>query len=514
MKTFSLTSWHLRSAWRVVFRIFSSPRFFWAIAGLLFFQAGWIAISARYPGAFDEQYHFGIIQIFTHHLSPLLTSQPASADQFGALPHGSSLMYHYVMSLPLRLLQALHVSQTDQIISLRLLNVILLCSTLIPLRKLFLLVGVSRTVTHALLLFFVCIPVVPLLGSQINYDNVLIPLTALSMLLLVQIVKAFQAKTVAVSKIVQLLLICVFASLVKYAFLPIFLAIVVVVGIRSFRLHKGIRPAVADWLRTTPRLLLGAYVGLMILLLGQFVATYGYNSVRYHTPIPDCSAVLTVNRCQAYSPWERNYRFANTFSHPHFGQILTYGWDWLTQSIRELVFTISSSFMSDGMTVAYYAKEPLPILWAAAWVVFVIGLLLVILHLKQIWRDALLRTLLTVSLFYIAVLFLQNFRDFYKTGMPVAIHGRYLLPILPFLFVLAARSFEWSLVLHKRFLKRHRFAIQAAVTVVCLLLLTQGGGLLAYMVRSDDDWHTFGSPAVQHINRTTHDVLKHTIIGA
>ncbi len=43
----------------------------------------WIAVSAIYPMLFDEEYHLGIIEIYSHQLSPFITVQPPEAAFHG-----------------------------------------------------------------------------------------------------------------------------------------------------------------------------------------------------------------------------------------------------------------------------------------------------------------------------------------------------------------------------------------------------------------------------------------------
>src|SRR6185312_5810861 len=102
---------------RRILTIVSSPRFFWAIVLLLAFQASWIALSARYPMAFDEDFHFGVIRIYAHHLSPFLSGQPPGADAYGAVAHDPSYLYHYLMSFPYRLISLFTDNQTAQVIA-------------------------------------------------------------------------------------------------------------------------------------------------------------------------------------------------------------------------------------------------------------------------------------------------------------------------------------------------------------------------------------------------------------
>src|SRR4051794_33439598 len=81
-----------------------SRAFFVAIMVLFVIEAVWIAFSATYPMVFDENTHFGIIQLYAHKWSPLFLHQPPHAEFAGALTRDPSYFYHYLMSFPYRLL--------------------------------------------------------------------------------------------------------------------------------------------------------------------------------------------------------------------------------------------------------------------------------------------------------------------------------------------------------------------------------------------------------------------------
>ena len=55
-----------------------SNKFFYIIIGFFVVEALWFVFSAIYPMAFDEDFHFGLIQLYSHHLSPFLSEQPAN----------------------------------------------------------------------------------------------------------------------------------------------------------------------------------------------------------------------------------------------------------------------------------------------------------------------------------------------------------------------------------------------------------------------------------------------------
>lgn len=485
-----------------------SGGFFGLSVAVLVIEAAWIALSARYPQAFDEQFHLGIIKLYAQQLSPFFAHQPAGADAFGAVTRDPSYLYHYLMSFPYRLIAHFTGDLTIQVISLRFINIGLLASSLYIFRKVLAYTPASQALINTTLFFFVLTPVVPLLGSQINYDNLTVPLTGLAVWLTLRFLERLRTLQVWRWDIIgQLLVLCLLASLVKYAFLPVFVALGLVViyswfKYRSQRLRYYLPPS---------RLHRAALVVGLVVSLGLFGQMYGVNMVRYHTPTPECDQVLSVQQCQAYSPWARNYNDEQHKTHLSLPHIAEYPFSWLYHSMGELVFTVASGFNDSG-DVDYWVGSQLIVIEILAWGVFAGGVGLGLVYGRRIWRHESLRLFLVVSLLYCGALGAQNFLDFLRTGQPVAVHGRYLLPILPLVYLIIALVFRKALGSFKlaHFSVANRKLSLAGATLV--LLLVEGGGFVTYIVRSDPSWFWPQSSHAQTVNSRAQKLLKPLVL--
>jgi hypothetical protein len=430
-----------------------SRQFFWLIIAGLVLQAAWVAASGRYPMAFDEDFHLGVIRLYVHHLSPFWGTHPAAADAFGAVNRDPSYLYHYLLSFPYRLIAHFTADQTIQVMVLRSINIGLMATALVLYRKLLLFVGASRALTNAVLLLFVLLPIVPLLAAQINYDNLLLPLTAASLLFVARFGRELDRyQRFNIVNFGGWALTCMFASLVKYAFLPIALSQAAYVGYRLYRTYPNGKKL---WLSigfgislVSRRLRWLLLVCLMILSVLSF-ERYGLNLVHYHTPVPDCGQVLTVRQCSAYGPWARDYNLALS------GIVLG------LLSAGTLIFVLPRLWRSD--------KRPVIVLFAV------------------------------VSIAYVGILWLDEYRAFLRTGQPVAINGRYLLPIMPLLLVTAGWSFRELFGA-----KREVFKLgTVSIATVCLLW---GGGAMTYVLRSSNAWYWPSTP-LKNANHTLQQSL-------
>jgi hypothetical protein len=287
-----------------------------------------------------------------------------------------------------------------------------------------------------------------------------------------------------VRKLLGLFTLCIFASLVKYAFLPIFLVIVGYVIINLFRssgnLSKLSRAFSTGW-RQTGKLWRWGLIILLLLASSLFVERYGINVIRYHTPVADCGQVLDFEHCQSYGPWIRDYNLEQTKVNPETNP-LAYTQHWFYGMWFRTFFAV------DGPSTGFQTRGPLlspsvgAIIWAS------LGGLALLLTTKRLWwryDGVVLWLFVSVSVVYVAVLWLQEYQLFTQTGKPVAINGRYLLPILPMVILL--------LILAINELIKN---VTAKYLLGCLVLLSLvwGGGVLTYILRSNDAWYWSNTP--------------------
>jgi hypothetical protein len=478
-------------------------RFFIGICILFVLESLWIAFTGRYPMAFDEDFHLGIIRIYASHISPFLAGQPAGADAFGAVARDPSYLYQYLMSFPYRLVTVFTNDQTIVVIWLRLINIALLGCALPLYRRLLLKTRASQAAVHGMLLGFILIPIVPLLAAQINYDNLLIPLVGLTMLLTIDInAKLKRYKLIDVRKLLILISLLLLSSIVQYSYLTILLAIslfllfraVQVCGWRKIPLTLGFGwTLVLKWQR---RLLLLAVLISAVL----FAQRYGINVIRYHTPVPDCGQVLTVKQCSQYGPWIRDYTLQqDTVNGPT--SPLTFTSDWLYGMWLRTFFAV------DGPHTQFQTRWPLLFPGLVGIVAPAAGLLVLVRYGRRVFTQkdaAILWLFTTVAVLYIAVLWLDEYKSFRQTGQAVAINGRYLLPIVLPVACIACLAFSELL--------RHKRIASISISAVLLLGLVWGGGALTYIIRSSDQWY-WPNQTVLDANHTVQKVLTPVIPG-
>jgi hypothetical protein len=485
--------------------LLGSKWFYRFILVFFVFESAWIAFSAVYPQAFDEDYHFGLIQVYSHYWLPFLTHQPAGANAFGAVARDSSYLYHYLMSFPYRLFAHFFHSQETQVIFLRLIDIGFFATGLVLFRRILKRIGISKQLANTMLLLFALIPIVPILAAQINYDDLLFPLVAWACLLTFQVIDEIKRNQPGAQSILILFTVCLLASIVQIAFLPIFAAIVLFLGIEIYKNFKGeftkfwlklrVHFTGFGWKRKT------VLVTLVLISLGMFMQRDGLNIVQYHTITPQCSAVLSVKQCSAYKIWLHDYDSQQLLiTNPSLKTSGTIAWlgEWLYWMWYRLFFAVN------GPTSGFTNYPPLPLPAAAALLIGIIGTVAIIKLRKRLFRDNPYLTFLALaSALYIIALMLTGYTTYERTAVLEFMNGRYLLPILLLIGALAGRA------LSLMFRKRETYKVLAVV--IALALFLQGGGFLTFIARSDPSWY-WPSQTVTKINKVAGSITKHVVV--
>jgi hypothetical protein len=481
-------------------------RFFIFILVFFIFESTWIAFSALYPQAFDEDFHFGLIKIYSHYWLPFLSGQPKDSNAYGAVARDPSYLYHYLMSFPYRIIALFIRGQTGQVIVLRLINVGLVCSGLILFRRVLLRIGVSRSLSNIIFFLFILIPIVPQLAAQINYDNLLFPLVAWVCLLTFKLTDQIRDKRPSARTLITLLTTCLLTSLVKYAFLPIFLAVVIYLVAISYQRFRGelknFSKLLYESFKTESKTAKTILIGLVLISVGLFIQRDGINIIKYHSIDPNCSTILNIKDCSSYSVWYYNYTsHQEVLSNPSLvsHNPIYYIGEWIYWMWYRLFFSVN------GPQSEFTNYPPLPFPCAAAALIAIVGIGAVIK-----WRRQLLNKypyiifLFTVCAFYLTALLVQGYSSYKYTDVLQNMNGRYLLPILLLVVALAGLAFSIAL--------RHFRNIRVVIAGLALVMFLQGGGFLTFITRGNGSWEWPNSTVVK-VNNAAQKVINPVIVN-
>jgi hypothetical protein len=94
---------------------------------------------------------------------------------------------------------------------------------------------------------------------------------------------------------------------------------------------------------------------------------------------------------------------------------------------------------------------------------------------------------------YLAILWLRNYHDYLQLGQPLAIQGRYLLPVLVYFYALGALGIYYAL--KSKVAAQYR-NLQPAIVVMTVFAFLYFGGYVRYLsvVSPNDYWQTQSQP--------------------
>lgn len=473
-------------------RLFFYISLAWLVVGSI-----WMALISAYPMAFDEEWHVGLIKIYASHWLPFGIEKTPDMAHLGSATSDPSFFYHYLMSFPWRLLEMVGVSESGRIIVLRFVSIALMVTAFFLFKKILLRTGASRFTAHIILALFSLIPIMPLLASEVNYDNLFFVFVALTTLFTVEIGQAIRRKKPIPARTFWLLIIVVlFGAVTKYSFLPIALACVLYLGFLAIYYRVSLPRLWQDTVR------LGA-VTLIILGVG-LAAGFGMqvrnvNNIAQHGTVnPSCDTFFEEKLCMDYGPWGRDKKLSaalsGDFQPMSFPEYFVT--EWIPGVTQRIFFTLS------GPGNSYDTKSPLVVPLATFVAIAAVGTVLFLIRIKKILaRQPSLWFFGLAFGGFVAALTLQTYDDYVYTGHAVALNGRYLLPFLPLVGLMFAAGFREQFRSKKA---RNGLVVTAAVLIVLIAL--QGGGAMTYLVLAEHSW--LWSNPLQVITESVQPILR------
>lgn len=461
----------------------ASKTFFYLIIAFLVVNSLWIALVSLYPMAFDENFHVGIIQLYTQVWNPFSVTLPPDVNEYGAVTVDPSYLFHYLMSFPYRFVDIFTNSEAVIVMVLRVLNIAMFAGSLFIYRKVLLAARVTPAVINVVMAVLVLIPVVPLLAGQVNYDNLIMLIVAAAFWFSYNIWEGLRAENrLLIAPSVWLLVLTFLGAAVKYAFIPIVIAIAVVLLVQLIitmrKKRADLWAQLQDDARAMSRPMIALLLGAIVVSGILFGQRYVVNIAQYGDFQPDCALILGVERCEEYGPWGRNYRYRQSkegIEIVSFPQYVTQEWAW--GMWHRLYFTLA------GPTNSYATRTQLPIPSTTAIVLVSVGALASLVYARRLLKNhPMFSMFILAGVLYVGILVIRLYGSYVDTGRPVAINGRYLIPLLPLLGAIGGMAIVYGM----RTLRLTRYA--GLLSAIVILLLLQGGGALTYIVYAESNW--------------------------
>jgi len=439
-------------------------------------EASWLAITSQFQMAFDEAWHFGLIQFFSHHLNPFITSQPSSSYALGPIVHNGSFLYHYLLSFPYRLIAHFTSNLKVQIISLRFINISMAIASLLIMRKIFTRLGFSRPLSNIILLIFAFTPIVTVLSAQINYDNLVILSIAATLYLLIRFIQQLNSNVFELKTLLGLICLSLYASEVKYSYLPVLIGVTIVISYALISKRNQNKKQFKSLIRKSYANVSKKFLVIITAatLFGSvlFVGYYGIDMVKYHYPVPQCNQVLSVKDCEQYYSWDRNYTvflaYHDSGAHTSMN-IFHYTYFWFKAESYQMFAEIIPTGGQVNIDRTFYV-----ILVSLS----VVAVFYTLANIRKIYREnKVFVSVLFIAFLYLFFLWIDNYKDYLHLGQPLAIQGRYVVPVLIYIYALFGLSLSHGL---KNIKRSTGLYIKTVVAATAVFGFVYFGGYVRY----------------------------------
>ncbi len=402
--------------------ILANPRTRKIIYILFIIQAVYIAMSMKIGIPPDELTHIRFIEYYRDHsLSPFITEQ-SSGFAIGDVTREVSYLYHYLMSL---LLRVLPFSMLNEYIILRFVGIGLSLLTLITSVKTMKLLKLPPSIITLGLLITANFSEFLLMSSSINNDNAVWLLTALGFYFSVQL---WQQREKAIRPFLYLALVISFGAIVKKTFLPKAL----VFSIFELGFIWWHRQHLATMLK---KLSAKDYLLIVLILfgIGLTFERVGVNVIKYRHVDVICDQIHEVKQCLEFGVYRRNY---NLPSGHNLGAIPLFffvpAW---------LFYTFGSIFGTQSWVGTFRPPFTINIFLVFIFFVFLIASFI---KRKEFGKNSIpIQVLWIMSIGYIVINLVFNYLLYEKRGRyGLALQGRYIFPILPTFVILGIGYFN------------------------------------------------------------------------
>lgn len=427
--------------------------------GLFIVQALLLVFVTNFGTPPDETNHWKFINFYANNsLSPIFSDQAPTLN-LGDKTREVDYMYHYVMSLVVRIMP---FSEDTEKYIIRLFSLGFAVLSFVFLVKVLRKLRLSETISTVTILILSQLSMVLMMSSAVNNDT----LVWLGMMLGLWLLLEIWERPRVVHVLGLLLLLC-YGGLVKRTLLPIAVAIIAVAAVLIWQKRR----IFMDELRRVvkkPTLLIVILTLLVVLGAGLSVERIGGNMARYGKIVPTCEDVQGEEAC--YGFWA-SIRTRDLAARPPEQQLALPAFvvHWFWESFKNIL-----DIQTQG-----WRHEVVPPLWMTPASLALVGIGVafgVVRDGRQVKRDEAARkrlVVLTISLFYIFFHLAYNFIEYrHIQVLGIALNGRYILAgLLP---IIGLAVYYWSILLRRWPIAR----TVLAVSVVGALAVWSGLSLL------------------------------------
>lgn len=401
------------------------------LLGIYLATSVFIAINLRTGIIPDEPAHF----VFSKHFASTAGIPPDTFETYswGWYIQQNPFLYYWINGRIINLIQwiAPQISDTDLLISLRLVSVLYGLATLITCYQLSRIVIKGRwwqllpvfLLSQTLMFVF--------LSGGVNYDNLANLLCTAS---LYYFVKSIKKKNFLRDSLLWFILIGL-GTLVKFTILPLAFIMVLTWIFFLIKNHKDLQPI---RFLSFDKIIL-TFIAIL-LAVGNF-AIYGVNLIRFGALTPPCQEILLESQCDI-SPYVRRSEQIALNPKLSIRESINQGFpppiryalvDWVWHMLIRSYGIIGHRSYFPLQLITFYQ------IWF--YLIMTMAFFGLAYYRKLSFASF---SLIVISLFYAGVLFFQNYSSELVYGFQqIALQGRYIFPVIGALYVLVTKTIKF-----------------------------------------------------------------------
>lgn len=412
-------------------RALTSPKFLPVVILLFVLSSVVFAASINYKVPSDEYYHFRFTEFYANRstdFSPFIQEQGLDFFDLADVQRVPDYLYHYQMSFILRILRIFLHTWFSQVFILRLINIGISVGSLWLIYKILKELG-AKVIEINLVIMLMCGTGMFLwVASAAGYDPASMTLFLAVLLFGLRLHRG----EISAKHTLSYVLLAMATILTKITFAPILLIITIVLLVRLNKkiIQKG---AWKDYDFKKPGYIL--LTCALLLMGGLLVERIGKNVYKYHQINVSCDKVHTYDQCMKDDIFSRNQNQAKKYAaekaagYQKIYKPISFTKDWIKDMYERLYFY----FGHQQMLANPGAQRTALVTVAILGVILLFSGRALVSSKQELF-------IVGVVISYTAILYLFNVNTFLTLGERYAFQGRYLLPILPFVYYFVIKA--------------------------------------------------------------------------
>lgn len=431
----------------------------------------------------DEVYHYGLSQYFSQQqlvAGPFVSDQSEASFYLGDIERDPSTLYHYLMGFILRVSEGVVQDENILIFILRIINVLFGALALFVFFKIARQLTTSRTAGNFSVFGLALTGMFIWSASAVSYDTLAILFFFLFLYCVVNIVKHQKY-----DYYLYALLTGLATGITKYTFIPTILIGIIAaatVSLKKQTPQQIVQKFTKQIKKSNILTITLAFLGTVLLSVWVF-NIHLMNLIEYRSIDPKCDQVHEFRLCLKNSVFERDYIQKTGYEKQKKNNING------EQIIRYDPLGFTGLWLEDMYTRLYFffghktMKFP-----DEARLVFgsivVMSLLLIGFKRRPILRDESKQVVAIISLSYIFILYIYNLNTWISLGAKFAYQGRYLLPVIGFIYLFIL------LAMRDYFLTHKSWPIKLIIVIIMTLALITFMPIAIFINNTDDSWYS------------------------